>query len=147
MARRWLGPNSSFQITIHDPYFFRKQRNFSEPSYHEITFAGLIPQFVPCLSRTPKYLDMSKTRSAPELKSKLFPFSHLHWHCCSIILLLSKGTMGPSSMPQDYLSFFNDQVVFLTGATGGLGGCILFKLASQLPTKKVYILCRSESKA
>lgn len=50
-------------------------------------------------------------------------------------------------MPQDYLSSFNDQVVFLTGATGGLGGCLLFKLASQLPTKKVYILCRSESKA
>jgi len=51
------------------------------------------------------------------------------------------------SNSQDYASFFNDQVVFLTGATGGLGGCLLFKLASQLPTKKVYILCRSESKA
>lgn len=55
--------------------------------------------------------------------------------------------METNSGPRDHMSFFNDQVVFLTGATGGLGGCLLFKLASQLPTKKVYVLCRSTSKA
>ncbi|PYH66687.1 uncharacterized protein BO88DRAFT_489802 [Aspergillus vadensis CBS 113365] len=36
----------------------------------------------------------------------------------------------------------HDQVVFLTGATGNFGGCILYKLAVQLPTKKNYVLCR-----
>jgi alcohol-forming fatty acyl-CoA reductase len=55
--------------------------------------------------------------------------------------------MEGSSKPQDYISFFNGQTVFLTGATGGLGGCLLFKLVSQLPTKKVFVLCRSVSKA
>jgi len=47
----------------------------------------------------------------------------------------------------DYVSFFTNQTVFLTGATGGLGGCILYKLASELKTHKIFVLCRSESKA
>ncbi|KAE9378885.1 NAD-binding domain 4 protein [Stipitochalara longipes BDJ] len=47
----------------------------------------------------------------------------------------------------DYVHFFKDQTVFLTGATGGLGGCILYKLASELQTHKIFVLCRSESKA
>jgi fatty acyl-CoA reductase len=51
------------------------------------------------------------------------------------------------SEPQDYVPFFKDQTIFLTGATGGLGGCLLYKLASQLPTHKIYVLCRSELKA
>jgi len=53
---------------------------------------------------------------------------------------------GPSGL-QDYVSFFNDQTIFFTSATGGLGGCPLFKLVAQPPTKKVHVLCRSESKA
>jgi nucleoside-diphosphate-sugar epimerase len=38
--------------------------------------------------------------------------------------------------------WFKDQVIFLTGATGNLGGCLLYKLAVKLPTKKIYVLCR-----
>ncbi|KAJ5379545.1 male sterility protein-domain-containing protein [Penicillium cosmopolitanum] len=41
--------------------------------------------------------------------------------------------------PSDW---YRDQVVFLTGATGNLGGCLLYKLAVQLPTSKIYVLCR-----
>ncbi|CCU83054.1 unnamed protein product [Blumeria hordei] len=47
----------------------------------------------------------------------------------------------------DYYSFFQNQVIFLTGATGGLGGCLLYKLALKLQTKKIYALCRSKTKA
>lgn len=47
----------------------------------------------------------------------------------------------------DYWSFFHDQTIFLTGATGGLGGCLLHKLALELPTRKIFVLCRSELKA
>jgi len=35
------------------------------------------------------------------------------------------------------------QTIFLTGATGGLGGCIIHKLINCLPTLKVYALVRS----
>lgn len=42
----------------------------------------------------------------------------------------------------DYVRRFEEQVVFLTGATGSLGGCLLYKLAVKLPTKKIYALCR-----
>lgn len=38
--------------------------------------------------------------------------------------------------------WFRGQVVFLTGATGNLGGCLLYKLAIQLPTAKVFVLVR-----
>ncbi|CAG8013396.1 unnamed protein product [Penicillium salamii] len=41
------------------------------------------------------------------------------------------------------LSWFRDQVVFLTGGTGGLGGCLVYKLALQLPTKRIFVLCRT----
>lgn len=37
--------------------------------------------------------------------------------------------------------------MFLTGATGGLGGCLLYKLALELPTKRIFVLCRSKTKA
>ncbi|KAL5051284.1 hypothetical protein BDW71DRAFT_214240 [Aspergillus fruticulosus] len=47
------------------------------------------------------------------------------------------------AMPADeYLRQFENEVVLLTGATGSLGGCLLYKLALRLPTKKVYALCR-----
>lgn len=47
----------------------------------------------------------------------------------------------------DYEEFYRDQIIFLTGATGGLGGCLLYKLALELPTKKIFVLCRSIPKA
>lgn len=43
---------------------------------------------------------------------------------------------------QDYVNWYTDQVVLLTGATGSLGVCFLYKLAMQLPTSKIYVLCR-----
>lgn len=44
--------------------------------------------------------------------------------------------------PDEYTQHFEDQVVLLTGATGSLGGCLLYKLAMRLPTKKIFALCR-----
>ncbi|KAJ5463359.1 hypothetical protein N7475_008303 [Penicillium sp. IBT 31633x] len=38
--------------------------------------------------------------------------------------------------------WFENQAVFLTGATGNLGGCLLYKLAIQLPTSKIFVLVR-----
>jgi fatty acyl-CoA reductase len=40
------------------------------------------------------------------------------------------------------VEWFRGQVVFLTGATGNLGGCLLYKLAIQLPTAKIFVLVR-----
>ncbi|TIC92559.1 Fatty acyl-CoA reductase 1 [Colletotrichum higginsianum] len=40
------------------------------------------------------------------------------------------------------MDFFQDQVVLLTGATGGLGGCLLYKLAIVLRVPKVYVVIR-----
>ncbi|KAJ5295643.1 hypothetical protein N7508_010464 [Penicillium antarcticum] len=40
------------------------------------------------------------------------------------------------------LNWFNGQVIFLTGGTGGLGGCLVYKLALQLPVHKIFVLCR-----
>ncbi|KAF5855557.1 hypothetical protein ETB97_008995 [Aspergillus alliaceus] len=42
----------------------------------------------------------------------------------------------------NHVDWYRGKVVFLTGATGSLGGCLLYKLAVQLPTEKVYALCR-----
>ncbi|KAI0997067.1 hypothetical protein K3495_g11120 [Podosphaera aphanis] len=52
-----------------------------------------------------------------------------------------------SSADADYYQFFPQQVIFLTGATGGLGGCILYKLVMKLQTKKIYALVRNIEKA
>jgi fatty acyl-CoA reductase len=38
--------------------------------------------------------------------------------------------------------FYANQVVFLTGGTGGLGGCLLYKLRFVLEVKKLYVLIR-----
>ncbi|KAJ5781108.1 Male sterility NAD-binding [Penicillium paradoxum] len=38
--------------------------------------------------------------------------------------------------------WYRGQIVFLTGATGNLGGCLLYKLAIQLPTAKIFVLAR-----
>lgn len=47
-----------------------------------------------------------------------------------------------TASPSSYVDWYKDQVVLLTGATGSLGGCMLYKLTVQLPTAKVYALCR-----
>lgn len=42
----------------------------------------------------------------------------------------------------DVPDFYSSKTVFLTGGTGGLGGCLLYKLLHTLPTRKVYALIR-----
>ncbi|KAJ5476879.1 Male sterilityNAD-binding [Penicillium sp. IBT 31633x] len=44
-----------------------------------------------------------------------------------------------------YGKIFEGHTVFLTGATGCLGGCLLYKLAVQLPAPKIFILVRGDS--
>ncbi|KAJ7247528.1 male sterility protein-domain-containing protein [Mycena rebaudengoi] len=39
-------------------------------------------------------------------------------------------------------TFFSRQTIFLTGGTGSLGGCLLFKLATKLDALKIYVLVR-----
>lgn len=41
-----------------------------------------------------------------------------------------------------YSRFFESQTFFLTGSTGSLGGCLLYKLALQLPTRKIFVHIR-----
>ncbi|KAJ5557437.1 hypothetical protein N7494_001352 [Penicillium frequentans] len=43
---------------------------------------------------------------------------------------------------EGYAKIFQSQTVLLTGSTGSLGGCLLYKLALQLPTRKIYTLIR-----
>jgi len=43
---------------------------------------------------------------------------------------------------EGYGKIFETHTVFLTGSTGSLGGCLLYKLALQLPTRKIYVLIR-----
>lgn len=43
---------------------------------------------------------------------------------------------------EGYAKYFEGQIVFLTGSTGSLGGCLLYKLALQLPTRRIYALIR-----
>ncbi|KAJ5593822.1 uncharacterized protein N7459_000030 [Penicillium hispanicum] len=43
---------------------------------------------------------------------------------------------------EGYIKAFESHTVFLTGSTGSLGGCLLYKLALQLPTRKIYALIR-----
>lgn len=38
--------------------------------------------------------------------------------------------------------FYRDQTIFLTGATGNLRGCVLFKLATVLQVRRVFVLVR-----
>ncbi|KAJ5123348.1 male sterility protein-domain-containing protein [Penicillium atrosanguineum] len=46
------------------------------------------------------------------------------------------------TVPVQAVEWYRDQVIFLTGATGNLGGCLLYKLAVKLPVAKIYVLCR-----
>ncbi|KAF5856522.1 hypothetical protein ETB97_007253 [Aspergillus alliaceus] len=48
--------------------------------------------------------------------------------------------MAPN--PNEISQWYQDQVVFLTGGTGTLGGCLLYKLALQVCAKKIFVLCR-----
>lgn len=41
-----------------------------------------------------------------------------------------------------YSRFFHSQTILLTGSTGSLGGCLLYKLALQLPTRKIFVHVR-----
>ena len=41
-----------------------------------------------------------------------------------------------------YSHWFSSQTIFLTGSTGSLGGCLLYKLALQLPTRRIFVLIR-----
>lgn len=41
-----------------------------------------------------------------------------------------------------YAALFENHTVLLTGSTGSLGGCLLYKLALQLPTRKIFVLIR-----
>ncbi|KAK4865480.1 hypothetical protein LT330_009268 [Penicillium expansum] len=44
-----------------------------------------------------------------------------------------------------YGKIFEGHTIFLTGGTGCLGGCLLYKLALQLPTRKIFVLVRGDS--
>lgn len=45
---------------------------------------------------------------------------------------------------EGYSKIFEAHTVLLTGSTGSLGGCLLYKLAVQLPTCKIFALIRGE---
>ena len=45
----------------------------------------------------------------------------------------------------DAPGFYSSKIILLTGGTGGLGGCLLYKLLLTLPTRKVYALIRGSS--
>ncbi|KAL4866958.1 hypothetical protein BDV12DRAFT_187055 [Aspergillus spectabilis] len=53
--------------------------------------------------------------------------------------------MDGAQPANEYTKHFENQVILLTGATGSLGGCLLYKLALRLPTKKIYALCRGSA--
>jgi len=46
---------------------------------------------------------------------------------------------------EGYSKRFEVHTVLLTGSTGSLGGCLLYKLAVQLPTHKIFALIRGEA--
>ncbi|KAL3462239.1 male sterility protein-domain-containing protein [Aspergillus heterothallicus] len=50
--------------------------------------------------------------------------------------------MANASATDEYIRQYGQEVILLTGATGSLGGCLLYKLAMRLPTKKIFALCR-----
>lgn len=50
-----------------------------------------------------------------------------------------------SALSGDYADFFRNKTIFLTGATGSLGGCLLYKLTVVLNTRRIYVLCRGSA--
>ena len=55
------------------------------------------------------------------------------------------GDSSPMAQGSDTPNFFKDKTIFLTGGTGHLGGCILFKLTAVLHVRKIYVLCRGSA--
>ena len=51
----------------------------------------------------------------------------------------------PAADSSGYMNYFRDKTVFLTGGTGNLGGCLLFKLAKILNVQHIYVLCRGSA--
>lgn len=64
------------------------------------------------------------------------------------ILMPSSPASAPSYIDQvtreGYAKIFEKHTAFLTGSTGSLGGCLLYKLALQLPTRKIFALIRGK---
>lgn len=57
--------------------------------------------------------------------------------------LLGQGTPQTDFVLREgYAKIYQSHTVLLTGSTGSLGGCLLYKLALQLPTRKIYALIR-----
>ena len=52
---------------------------------------------------------------------------------------------SPMAQGSDPPNFFKDKTIFLTGGTGHLGGCILFKLTAVLHVRQIYVLCRGSA--
>jgi nucleoside-diphosphate-sugar epimerase len=57
----------------------------------------------------------------------------------------AKATYADEVVRGGYAKIFEGHTVFLTGGTGCLGGCLLHKLALQLPTRKIFALVRGNS--
>ncbi|KAL4911756.1 male sterility protein-domain-containing protein [Aspergillus aurantiobrunneus] len=55
------------------------------------------------------------------------------------------STLEDEVKKKGYAIAFESHTVFLTGSTGSLGGCLLYKLALQLPTRKIFVLVRKSS--
>ncbi|KAK7044455.1 NAD-binding domain 4 protein [Favolaschia claudopus] len=47
----------------------------------------------------------------------------------------------------DPCAFFREQTILLTGGTGGLGGCLLYKLTMKLDVRKIYAVVRGSTEA
>ena len=51
----------------------------------------------------------------------------------------------PKAAVSGSTDFFKDKTIFLTGATGNLGGCLLYKLSAILHARQIYVLCRGSA--
>lgn len=56
--------------------------------------------------------------------------------------LLPAASHADEVVQRGYARLFESHTVFLSGSTGSLGGCLLYKLALQLPTRKIFALIR-----
>ncbi|KAH1361346.1 hypothetical protein LV164_008209 [Aspergillus fumigatus] len=57
------------------------------------------------------------------------------------------ATIADEILRNGYAKTFTRHSVFLTGSTGSLGGCLLYKLALQLPTQKIFVLIRGSAES
>lgn len=60
----------------------------------------------------------------------------------SIAPLSTPSLHGAEIKRRGYATLFEKHTVFLTGSTGALGAVLLYKLAVQVPTHKIYVLVR-----